>query len=374
MVNGIDGVAMVNPTAIGGEFWYLSAEPHTDPRFNCPDITGNYTDGFQCPVAPALITVETSLGYTPGSVSKNVNHSFIASAGFMYASNDWRDVEWTGYFDCRGVTNSDARIQFFARSAEVDTERQWCPGSFYMGELAMDGRFRWVKGQYHLSCFQKDWIDSLYVGLSADLTTRPLGWFGIKIIMSNVDIGDERQGVQLRLYVDKNNSNSWSLVGQADLVDNGGWGSDDQICGGYKDQIITWGGPLASLRLERGEEILFNKLSVREIGEGGQFIAPLPTAQAQAAATGAFQRLIGMITLRYKIGVFTIPTCIGEIPTDPDPPPGGPGDPDPPPPGGTTFVEMRLAHKFDINRSQQSIINLEEFPTDLDQVVAMAQA
>jgi hypothetical protein len=233
-----------------------------------------------------------------------------------------------------------------------------------MGELAMDGRFRWVKGQYYLSCDQKDWIGTQFVGLGSDLTLRPLGWFGLKIVMSNIDIGDTRQGVKLRLYVDKNNVNSWDLVGIADFVDDGGWGRDGGLCGGNADQIITWGGPLASLRLERGTEIIFNKLSVREIGEGGQFLAPAPTAQAEAAATGAFQRLIGMVTLRYRIGVFTIPTCIGEIPTNPDPAPGEPGDPDPPPPGGSTFVEMRLAHRFDINRSLTAISSVEEFPSE----------
>lgn len=365
MVNGLDGVKMINPSAIGGEFWYLSTEPASDPRLNTPvKLEGNYTDGFTCPIDPALITVETSVGYNPGSVNRSVNHAFLASVGYMYRSNDWRDVEWTGYFDCRNVTDTNARIQLFARSAELNEQRSWCPGTFYMGELTMDGRFRWVKGQYYLSCEQKDWISATDVGLGSDLITRTIGWFGLKIIMTNIDIGDTKQGVQLRLYVDANNSNGWTLVGAADFIDNGNWGRDGEFCKGKSDQIITWGGPLASMRLERGTQIIFNKLSVREIGQGGEFIAPLPTAQAQIAATGAFQRLIGMVTLRYRIGVFSIPTCLGEIPTDPDPPPGGPGDPDPPPPGGSVFVEMRIAHRFDINRSAVAITSVEEFPSE----------
>lgn len=365
MVNGLDNVKMINPGSIGGEFWYLSTEPTTDPRFNSPvRLEGNYTDGFTCPIDPALITIETSVGYDLGSVNKSINHAFLASVGYMYRSNDWRDIEWTGYFDCRQVTDINARIQFFARSAELNEEKSWCPGTFYMGELAMDGRFRWVKGQYYLSAENKDWIEATDVGLSTDLTTRITGWFGLKIVMSNIDIGDGKQGVKLRLYVDANNSNGWSLVGNADFIDNGNWGRDGEFCKGKADQIITWGGPLASLRLERGTQIIFNKLSVREVDVGGEFLAPLPTAQANAAATGAFQRLIGMVTLRYRIGVFTIPTCIGEIPTDPDPGPGDPGDPDPPPGGTDVFVEMRLAHKFDINRSTNVIATVEEFPSE----------
>ena len=359
MVNGIDDVQMINPTAVGGEFWYLSTEPAADPRFNAPVLTGNYTDGFQATTDPAHITIENSLGYSAGSVRSNVNHAFIASTGFLYSSKDWRDVEMTGYFDCRLVTNPNARIQLFARSAEITGARQWCPGSFYMGELAMDGRFRWVKAQYWLSAFQQEWISSANVGLGSDLTTRANGWFGIKIIIHNIDIGEGRLGVELQFYVDKNNSNGWTLVGSSELIDNGGWGADGQPCGGKADQIITWGGPLASFRLEGDTGIIFNKLSVREVDVGGNFPIPAPTTQAGQAQAGAFQRVIGMVTFRYRVGTSIIPTCVGEIPTDPDPPAPGPGDPGEPPPGNV-FVEMSLAHKFHINRQQTTVSIIEE--------------
>ena len=139
----------------------------------------------------------------------------------------------------------------------------------------------------------------------------------------------------------------------------GGWGSDDSPCGGKPDQIISWGGPLASMKLEGDTGIIFNKLSVREVEVGGYFPIPAPTPQAQAAATGAFQRVIGMVTFRYRVGTGLIPTCIGEIPTDPDPPPVDP------PPIGTVFVEMSLAHKFSINRSQTVVTLIEEFPSEI---------
>ena len=363
MVNGIDGVEMVNPTAVGGEFWYLSTEPHMDQRFNCPMVMGNYTDGFSCNEDPVTITIENSLGYSKGSITSNVNHAFIASTGFLYSSKDWRDVEMTGYFDCRMVENPNARIQLFARSAEIPNARQWCPGSFYMGELLMDGRFRWTKSQYWMSAVSKDWIEANAVGLG-DLVTKPLGWFGIKIVIHNIDIGEGRLGVQLQLYVDKNNNNLWTLVSAAELIDNGGWGEDGTPCGGKPDQVITWGGPLATLQLIGDTAIMFNKLSVREVDVGGSFPIPAATTQSQAAATGAFQRVIGMATFRYRIGVSLVPTCLGEIPTNPDPPAPGPGEPGEPAPG-FTFVEMSLAHKYDINRQQTAVTRIEEFPSEL---------
>ena len=355
---------MINPTAVGGEFWYLSSEPEADPRFNAPKLTGNYSDGFQVTTDTAFMTVENSIGYSNGSVRGNVNHAFVASTGFLYSSKDWRDVEMTGYFDCRSVINPNARIQFFVRSAEITGERQWCPGSFYMGELAMDGRFRWIKGQYWLSAFQKDWINASSIGLGSDLTQRVTGWFGIKIVIHNIDMGEGRLGVQLQLYIDRNNSNGWTLIGAADLIDNGGWGSDGKPCGGYDDQIITWGGPLATFKLEGDTSIIFNKLSVREVDVGGSFPAPEPTRQAKAAATGAFQRVVGMVTFRYRVGTSLIPTCVGEIPTNPDPPPPGPGDPGEPPPGNV-FVEMSLAHRYDINRQTTTVTMIEEMITEV---------
>jgi hypothetical protein len=368
MPNGIDGVQQINPTAVGGEFWYIGTEPHMDPRFNCPDIMGNMTDGYMCAIDPAVMSVETSMGYNQGSVRKNVNHGFIASVGFMYRSNDWRDVEMTGYFNCTEVTNSACRIQMFARGAELKDERQWCPGSFYMGELTMDGQFRWVKGQYYLSCIAQDWIEAAKIGLGEDLIHRVNsdGWFGIKIVMSNRDIGDGRNGVELHLYLDKGNTNTWVLVGSADYIDSGGWGQDDGFCEGDPDQIITWGGPLATFRLEAGgSQVMFKKLSVREIDLGGEFIAPVPTASAITAASGVFNKVIGLVTLRYRVGMFEIPTCTGEIPTDPDPPPPPPGDPNNPPPTGSLFVEMRFAHKFTIVRASTTITSIDEIMSEM---------
>ncbi len=69
MVNAKDGIAMINPTAVGGEEWYLSmgGDPVSeDPRFNALQVSGNGTDGFQTADDFALMTVETSTGYSPG--------------------------------------------------------------------------------------------------------------------------------------------------------------------------------------------------------------------------------------------------------------------------------------------------------------------
>jgi hypothetical protein len=351
MVNAPDGTHMINPTASGGEEWYLymGGDPLEDPRFNATQITGNGTDGFQTGDDFALMTVETSTGYNNGSIIQDIDQAFVASTGYMYKSNDWKDVEITGMFNCELVSSSNpARIQLRARGAEVSEFRPWCPGSFYMGELNMDGQFRWVKGQYHLSQVAKEWLEPVSVGLGSDL--RGIGWFGFKITIANTDIGipgEGREGVHLRAYVDPGNNGNWKEIVQSDIKDMGGWGEDGAECGGYKDQIITWGGPLAGFGFHWGSKIKWNHLSVREIDEGGSFLEPAATRQAPAFA--AVSRVLTSTTHRYAIGTFVQPTCGGEVPGDPDPPPTDP------PPSGFVDVVKKLAHRYNIAKARTSI-------------------
>lgn len=47
-------------------------------------------------------------------------------------------------------------------------------------------------------------------------------------------------------WVDQNNDGNWVKV--FETVDAGGWGREDTGCGGQADQIITWGGTIATFR------------------------------------------------------------------------------------------------------------------------------
>jgi hypothetical protein len=344
---------MIYPTAVGGEVWHLPANPKNDLRFNAANLTGNPTDGFTIADDTKVMSAETSGGYNFGSTVQMIDHSFIDSVGYMYASTDWRDVEITGYFNCQNVPeNLDARIQMFARGAERSDNRPWCPGSFYCGELTMDGRFRWTKGQYHISYTNKEWIESNNVGLGTNL--RELGWFGFKIVMYNVDIGtpgEGLQGVKLEAYVDDVDNNEWDFIQTSDVTDNGGWGEDGEICGGHADQIITWGGPLVSFKFENGADIRFRKLSAREIAPSAVFADPTASIPENIGSFPAANRVVATTRHLYRMGTFIAPTCIGEIPTDPDPPA-------PPPGGGLTTSTKRIAHRSKINRSSRLLLRL----------------
>jgi hypothetical protein len=48
-------------------------------------------------------------------------------------------------------------------------------------------------------------------------------------------------------------------------IDNGGWGSEGSECGGKPDQILTWGGPVATFRWDGATDVDIRNFSVREI-------------------------------------------------------------------------------------------------------------
>ena len=47
-------------------------------------------------------------------------------------------------------------------------------------------------------------------------------------------------------WVDRNNDQRWEKI--YEYTDAGGWGRDAIKCGGKPDQIISWGGPIATFR------------------------------------------------------------------------------------------------------------------------------
>jgi hypothetical protein len=70
---------------------------------------------------------------------------------------------------------------------------------------------------------------------------------------------------------DGGGGDSGSNIGQSnwkkvyEYVDNGDWGKEGKECNGKKDQIITWGGPIATFRWDDATDVDFKFLSVREI-------------------------------------------------------------------------------------------------------------
>ena len=62
---------------------------------------------------------------------------------------------------------------------------------------------------------------------------------------------------------DGNEDGPWEKVDEN--IDAGGWGSEGEECGGEPDQIITWGGPIATFRWDGASDVDIKNFSVREI-------------------------------------------------------------------------------------------------------------
>ena len=99
---------------------------------------------------------------------------------------------------------------------------------------------------------------------------------GFKFVIYNTILADGNLGVKLESWVDKNSDQHWEKV--YEYTDSGGWGRDGIDCGGKPDQMITWGGPIATFRWDSAKDVDFKFMSVREInGEEGPSLIPKPS-------------------------------------------------------------------------------------------------
>jgi hypothetical protein len=261
MVGGSDagtndkfGLRKIYPTKPGGEEWYMNMQdPTNDPRSKPPSMSKNSDGSWRVTDGQVRYGVYTSSGYHPEDVE--IDHSVLASRGYMQSPNDWKNVEMTG--QVKYNSGGDDEWTWYARGGRHTGNGypEGCEGSSLKGSLAYtNGQVRWAKEQWHVSYVFQPWKNS---PASAD------GKFvGFKTVLYNMELNGKTV-VKFETYVDPNNSNQWQKV--YDFIDQGGWGDEGGECNGAPDQIITWGGPIATFRWDDGDSIDIKNLSVREI-------------------------------------------------------------------------------------------------------------
>ncbi|MGH9986122.1 MAG: hypothetical protein ACRD8W_19440, partial [Nitrososphaeraceae archaeon] len=249
------GIKKIYSTKPGGEEWYMNMQdPNNDPRSNPPSMSKNSDGSWRVTSDQVRYGVYTSSGYHPDQVE--IDHGVLASRGYMQSPNDWKNVELTGQVKFNSG-DSGENWAWYARGGRHTGSGypEGCEGSSLKGDLRYtDGTVRWAKEQWHVSYVFQPYTNS---PASAD------GKFvGFKAMMYNTIVNGET-AVKLELWVDPNNSNNWQKV--YDFIDQGGWGSDGGECNGAPDQIISWGGPVASFRWDGANSVDIKNLSVREI-------------------------------------------------------------------------------------------------------------
>ncbi len=240
----------------GGEEWYMDMnDPTGDKRFNPQNtITKNSDGSWKMKSSQVRMGVYTSSGYSSSKIP-TLDHSKIASKGYMLAPNDWKNVEMTMYAKVN-TAGSDDNFAPYTRGGRHTGggSPEGCEGSGYKGDLFFSGKVRFAKEQWHVSY--------VFTDSKSETSSIKGKWVGFKFIMYNF-VESGKTAVKMELWLDKANDGKWVKVDEN--TDRGGWGNEGRECNGAPDQIITWGGPIATFRWDTATNVDFKNLSVREI-------------------------------------------------------------------------------------------------------------
>ncbi|HXW12761.1 MAG TPA: discoidin domain-containing protein [Nitrososphaeraceae archaeon] len=252
----IFGIKKLYPTKSNGEEWYINMNnPTSDSRFNPQNtITKNPDGSWKMKSTQVRMNVYTSTGYD-GDDIQTLDHSILATKGYMLAPNDWRNFEMTQYVKVN-TSPSDDNFSPYGRGGRHTGSGapQGCEGSSMKGDVFFSGKVRFAKEQWHVS----------YVFTSLKTATGSIEdkWIGIKFVVYNF-VENNKVVVKTELWLDVNNNDNF--VKFDENVDRGGWGTEGTECGGAPDQIISWGGPITTFRWDTATDVDFKNLSVREI-------------------------------------------------------------------------------------------------------------
>ncbi len=251
------GIKKIYPLKSGGEEWYMDMNnPNGDNRFNPQNSISKNSDGsWKMKSSKVRMGVYTSSGYSSSKIP-TLDHSKIASKGYMLAPNDWKNFEMTMYTKVNKA-GSDDNFAPYGRGGRHTGggAPEGCEGSAYKGDLFFSGKVRFAKEQWHVS----------YVFTNYETGTSSIKgkWVGFKFVLYNFQDSNGKTAVKMEFWLDKSNDGNFVKVDEN--VDKGGWGNAGKECNGAPDQIITWGGPIATFRWDTATDVDFKNLSVREI-------------------------------------------------------------------------------------------------------------
>lgn len=253
------GIEMIYPTKTGGEQWFINmVNPVADGRFDPQDkITRNSDGSWKMKSDKVRMSVYTSRGYHLGDISKTQTHDELMKRGYMQSTSDWKNVEITGYVKLNSYTHNDNFVWYTRGGKHTDADP--CEGAGYKGNLDYNGKVQFSKEQWHVS-----YVKSPYKQVMGSLQGK---WIGFKFVEYNFNNTQETQTLQpvkLEIWVDPDaDGTNWKKVYEGG--DAGRWGRSGESCRGAPDQIIGWGGPVASYRWDFASDVDFKDFSVREI-------------------------------------------------------------------------------------------------------------
>ena len=252
---------MIYPTSADGEQWFMDMTDGKDARSTPPpSMTKNIQDGsFKVTSNKVRYGVFTTAGYDSEAI-QSLDQADLEQKGYMQSANDWKNFEMTGYVKVNSGDSGD-NFAWYGRGGRHtgSGNPEGCEGTSYKGDLYYDGRVRFAKEQWHVSYVFKDHKKPM------DLMQGQ--WVGFKTIMYNFVDQIGQTHVKMEMWLDKNadgeEDGPWEKVDEN--TDSGSWGSEGEECGGDPDQILSWGGPIATFRWDGASDVDIKNFSVREI-------------------------------------------------------------------------------------------------------------
>jgi hypothetical protein len=249
-------IKKIYPTKQGGEEWYLSSSssgPADDCRFDPKTTLIPNADGsYKVKSTHVRISVLTSTGYHQDNIT-TYNQKELAKKGYMQSSNDWKNIEVSGYIRLNSG-NDVSGFTWYGRGGQ-HTDLEECEGTAYHGEIRYDGKSDFSKEQWHPGGYSFTEFPQVVDPIEGR-------WIGYKFVMYNFEKNGETV-VKLENWIDEENNNTWVKVDE--YIDEGDWGDKGDKCGGFPDQILSWGGPIVTFRWDDARDVDIKHFSVREI-------------------------------------------------------------------------------------------------------------
>jgi hypothetical protein len=250
-------IKKIYPTKQGGEEWYLSSSSSSGPADDCrfdPKTTliPNADGSYKVKSTHVRISVLTSTGYHQDNIT-TYNQKELARKGYMQSSNDWKNIEVSGYIRLNSG-NDVSGFTWYGRGGQ-HTDLEECEGTAYHGEIRYDGKSDFSKEQWHPGGYSFTEFPQVVDPIEGR-------WIGYKFVMYNFEKNGETV-VKLENWIDEENNNTWVKVDE--YIDEGDWGDKGDKCGGFPDQILSWGGPIVTFRWDDARDVDIKHFSVREI-------------------------------------------------------------------------------------------------------------
>ena len=234
-------------------------DPNHESRTSPPFMSKNSDGSWKVTSGQVRYGIYTSSGYHPDQIT-TLNQTQMEAKGYMQSPNDWKNIEITGIVKMLKGDKTD-QWTWYARGGKHTGSGYplGCEGTALKPMLYYDGKVRFAKEQWHVSY--------VFTGTKSSPANSIGKFVGFKGVMYNFQQSGKTV-VKLEIWVDLNpdsatGRNQWQKVDE--FVDSGGWGSSAGECGGKPDQIITWGGPIATFRWDNANNVSIKNLSVREI-------------------------------------------------------------------------------------------------------------